>query len=291
MHKPWWEELWRRHEHITTPLRARGLPCDIEFGLSAYLVRVTLPDDSYLVISPPQEPASARPTGDPEGWIVTREDPDDQTLFEILYDSTPADTPSARRRPEALHGGNAQPLIETVEHRLTQLSLLPKWPAPSPPAPSARAASGSPDRAPLYAYGDTLRDLTDRLNAAASHSDAAPLLHQVLEPTDGLLVQLGEFFEAAGEKAKEADEDDGFELSYDLADAGRYPTRHRPASADHTLHSPMEHPSASPDPPCRYSSARSASPWPSPAARGKKPAPATPDGRPAPARLRSPHRL
>ncbi|WP_242535804.1 hypothetical protein [Streptomyces albidoflavus] len=219
MHKPWWEELWRRHEHITTPLRARGLPCDIEFGLSAYLVRVTLPDDSYLVISPPQEPASARPTGDPEGWIVTREDPDDQTLFEILYDSTPADTPSARRRPEALHGGNAQPLIETVEHRLTQLSLLPKWPAPSSPAPSARAASGSPDRAPLYAYGDTLRDLTDRLNAAASHSDAAPLLHQVLEPTDGLLVQLGEFFEAAGEKAKEADEDDGFELSYDLADA------------------------------------------------------------------------
>ncbi|QHC18939.1 hypothetical protein GR131_27870 [Streptomyces sp. GF20] len=218
VHKPWWEELWRRHEHITTPLRARGLPCDIEFGLSAYLVRVTLPDDSYLIISPPQEPASARPTGDPEGWLVTREDPDDQSLVEILYDSTPADTPSARRRPEARHGGNAQPLIETVEHRLTQLSLLPKWPASSPPALYARAASGSPDPAPLYPYGDTLRDLTDRLNAA-SHSGAASLLHQILEPTDGLLVQLGEFFEAAGEKAKEAEEDDGFELSYDLADA------------------------------------------------------------------------
>lgn len=26
----WWQELWRRHTHITTPLRARGLPCDIE---------------------------------------------------------------------------------------------------------------------------------------------------------------------------------------------------------------------------------------------------------------------
>ncbi|MFD6624775.1 hypothetical protein [Streptomyces diastaticus] len=219
MHTPGWKELWRRHEHITTPLRARGLPCDIEFGLSAYLVRVTLPDDSYLIISPPQEPASARPPGDPEGWIVTRENPDDQTQFEILYDSTPADTPSARQRPEARHGGTAQPLIETVEHRLTQLSLLPKRPAPSQPPSSARAASGPPDRAPVYAHGDTLRDLTDRLNAAESPLDAATLLHQILEPTDGLLVQLGEFFEAAGEKAKETQEDDGFELSYDLADA------------------------------------------------------------------------
>ncbi|MFD4954053.1 hypothetical protein [Streptomyces sp. NPDC058451] len=40
-----------------------------------------------------------------------------------------------------------------------------------------------------------------------------------MEPTDGLLAQLGEFFEAAGEKAKEAEEDNGFDLSYELADA------------------------------------------------------------------------
>ncbi|MFE0207388.1 hypothetical protein [Streptomyces sp. NPDC058985] len=64
-----------------------------------------------------------------------------------------------------------------------------------------------------------MRELTDRLNGAESHADAAALLHQILEPTDGLLTQLGEFFEAAGEKAKEAEEDDGFDLSYDLADA------------------------------------------------------------------------
>ncbi|MEU3549906.1 hypothetical protein [Streptomyces longwoodensis] len=74
---PWWQELWRRHAHITTPLRARGLQCDIEFGLSAYIVRVSLPDDSYLIIGPPQEPSSERPPGDPEGWIATREHPDD----------------------------------------------------------------------------------------------------------------------------------------------------------------------------------------------------------------------
>ena len=226
---PWWQELWRRHAHITTPLRARGLPCDIEFGLSAYIVRVSLPDDSYLIISPPQEPSSDHPPGDPEGWIATREHPDDQTLFEVLYDSAPSVNPGARQHPEVRHGGSAQPLIDVIDHRLAQLGLLPhpavphesppRAPGPTDsPAPS-RDNPGKPDRDPAYVYGDALRDLTDRLNGAESHADAAALLHQILEPTDGLLVQLGEFFEAAGEKAKEAKEDDGFDLSYDLADA------------------------------------------------------------------------
>ncbi|MER6082958.1 hypothetical protein [Streptomyces sp. NPDC001833] len=133
---PWWQELWRRHAYITTPLRARGLPCDIEFGLSAYIVRVALPDDNYLIISPPQEPPSARPPGDPEGWIVTREDPDGQSLFEVLYDSTPSDDPGAAQRPEAGHGGSAQPLVEAIDHRLRQLGLLPH------PAPTTAAGLG-----------------------------------------------------------------------------------------------------------------------------------------------------
>ena len=137
----WWQELWRRHTHITTPLRARGLPCDIEFGLSAYIVRVSLPDDSYLIISPPQEPPSDRRPGDPEGWIATREDPDDETLFEVVYDSVPSDDPGASPRPEARHGGNAQPLIEAIDHRLTQLGLLP---TPAPPHASRRPESRVP---------------------------------------------------------------------------------------------------------------------------------------------------
>ncbi|MEU3975220.1 MULTISPECIES: hypothetical protein [Streptomyces] len=45
------------------------------------------------------------------------------------------------------------------------------------------------------------------------------MLRQVLEPDDGVLARLGDFFEAAGEKAKEAEDDDGFDLSYDLAGA------------------------------------------------------------------------
>ncbi|MYS55157.1 hypothetical protein GTW46_34770 [Streptomyces sp. SID6013] len=221
----WWQELWRGHTHITTPLRARGLPCDIEFGLSAYIVRVTLPDDSYLIISPPQDPPSDRRPGDPEGWIVTREDPDDERLFEVVYDSLPSEDPGAGPRPEARHGGSAEPLIEALDHRLAQLGLLPApvpshaspHPTPAQPTPRAQDATGAPGAA--YAYGDALRDLTDRLNGAESPADAAALLHRILEPTDGLLAQLGEFFEAAGEKAKEAEEDDGFDLSYDLADA------------------------------------------------------------------------
>ncbi|MFJ2021573.1 hypothetical protein [Streptomyces nodosus] len=227
---PWWQELWRRHAHITTPLRERGLECDIEFGLSTYIVRVSLPDDSFLIISPPQEPSSERPPGNPEGWVATREHPDDQTAFEVVYDSAPFDTPGAPQRSKARHGGSAQPLIKAIDQHLSQLGLLPHpvsptatpHPLPATPTlqpPKAPVLSDTADRTLVYVYGDALRDLTDRLNGAESHADAAALLHQILEPTDGLLAQLGEFFEAAGEKAKEAEEDDGFDLSYDLADA------------------------------------------------------------------------
>ncbi|AXG80767.1 hypothetical protein [Streptomyces paludis] len=229
---PWWQELWRRHAHITTPLRERGLECDIGFGLSAYVVSVSLPDDSYLIISPPQEPSSDRPPGDPEGWIVTHEHPDDQSLFEVLYDSAPSDAPAAAQRPEAHHGGSASPLVEAIDHHLTQLGLLlphpvssTRTPHPLPATPTRHppeapeVSNTANDGAPAYVHGDALRALTERINGTESHGDAAALLHQILEPTDGLLTQLGEFFEAAGEKAKEAEEDDGFDLSYDLADA------------------------------------------------------------------------
>lgn len=208
----WWQELWRRHAHITTPLRQRGLECDIEFGLSAYIVRVSLPDDSYLIISPPQEPASDHPPGSPEGWIATREHPDDQALFEVVYDSVPSADPGTSQRPEAHHGGSVQPLVEAIDHRLDQLGLLPNAVPATGGAPAAGRRGG-------YVYGDAMLALTDRLNGAESHRDAAALLHQVLDPVNGLLERLGEFFEAAGEKAKDAEEDDGFDLSYDLADA------------------------------------------------------------------------
>ncbi|MGQ4480265.1 hypothetical protein [Streptomyces sp. SAS_276] len=253
----WWQELWRRHAHITTPLRRRGLECDIEFGLSAYVVRVSLPDDSYLIISPPQEPPSSRPPGDPEGWSVTRQHPDHHGQFELIYDSTPATDPGIPDRPELPKGASASPMIEAIDQRLTQLGMR----APDRSDPHARVTgleltgegadavlrdSNRPTRitngtlhdshitattdtstaqaagthhAPMYIHGDALLALTDQLNGTDAYPAAAAILHQVLEPTHGLLERLGEFFEAAGEKAKEAEQDDGFDLAYDLADA------------------------------------------------------------------------
>ncbi|MFD8847621.1 hypothetical protein [Streptomyces sp. NPDC059604] len=75
------------------------------------------------------------------------------------------------------------------------------------------------DRTPAYVCGDALLALTDQLNGTESHADVAALLHQILDPDSGLLERLGDFFEAAAEKAQEAEQDDGFDLSYDLADA------------------------------------------------------------------------
>ncbi|MFD5256853.1 hypothetical protein ACFWM5_28975 [Streptomyces bobili] len=226
----WWQELWRRHAHIITPLRQRGLECDIEFGLSTYIVRVSLPHDSYLIIGPPQEPSCDRPPGDPQGWIVTRQHPDEQALFEVIYDSAPSADPGAPARPEARNGGNATHLIEAVDQRLTQLGLLPapssstaralmSTPTPTLRAPKTPDVSDNADRTCVHVYGDALLALTGQLNATASHTNAAALLHQILDPASGLLKRLGEFFEAAGEQAKEAEQDDGFDLHYAPEDA------------------------------------------------------------------------
>lgn len=70
-----------------------------------------------------------------------------------------------------------------------------------------------------YVYGRIILDLTDRLNATESFETAAQFVDHILEPTDGLLERLAEFFEAAAEKAKESEADDGFDLHHDLQDA------------------------------------------------------------------------
>ncbi|MEV5979644.1 hypothetical protein [Streptomyces sp. NPDC052114] len=88
------------------------------------------------------------------------------------------------------------------------------------PAVPADAGIATPtDPGGRYAYGRLLLALTDQLNGATSYEHAAALIEQVLEPTDGLLERLAEFFEAAAEKAKESDHEDGFDLHYELEDA------------------------------------------------------------------------
>ncbi|MVO90287.1 hypothetical protein GPA10_37450 [Streptomyces sp. p1417] len=220
VHTAKWQELWRRHAHITTPLRQRGLTCDIAFGLSTYVVHVDLPDDSHLIIAPPQDPPCRRPPGDPQGWSVTRHRPHDPNPGEMIYDSTPPTDRGIPERPEARHGGSARHMIEAVDQHLTQLRLIPS-PAPSGQAqPVAQPGPTTPtDPEGRYVYGRQILALTDQLNATDSYEQAAELTDQVLEPTDRLLERLAEFFEAAAEKAQESDHDDGFDLRNDLQDA------------------------------------------------------------------------
>ncbi|MCX5535206.1 hypothetical protein OG785_32220 [Streptomyces sp. NBC_00006] len=68
-------------------------------------------------------------------------------------------------------------------------------------------------------YGHQLLTLTDQLNGANSSAAAAGITEHVLDPHDGVLVRLGEFFEAAAEKAKETGTDEGWDLSDDFTEA------------------------------------------------------------------------
>lgn len=68
-------------------------------------------------------------------------------------------------------------------------------------------------------HGRRLLALTDRLNGAESYDQAAGLVDQILDPVDGALERLADFFEAAGEKAKDSDADDGFDLAQDFEEA------------------------------------------------------------------------
>ncbi|MFJ9900722.1 hypothetical protein ACIQPR_46100 [Streptomyces sp. NPDC091280] len=161
----WWQELWRRNAHITTPLRQRGLECDIEFGLSAYMVRVSLPDGSYLIISPPQEPPSSRPPGHPEGWTVTRQHPDAHEPFELIYDSAPSADPGVPDRPESRNGADVPPMIETIDARLTQLGMRARH--------FARVPARVTDHAPAQAEDGSRPELTTHGTAPASHATSA----------------------------------------------------------------------------------------------------------------------
>ncbi|MEV8426444.1 hypothetical protein [Streptomyces niveus] len=68
-------------------------------------------------------------------------------------------------------------------------------------------------------HGRHLLALTDRLNGTESYDQAASLVNQILDPVDGALERLADFFEAAAEKAKESDADDGFDLAQHFEEA------------------------------------------------------------------------
>ncbi|MCC0094692.1 hypothetical protein K7B10_07820 [Streptomyces flavotricini] len=96
---------------------------------------------------------------------------------------------------------------------------LPTPPLPDPAAPGPPHSTTPSDPDGRYAYGLLLLDLTDRLSGAPDLDRAAALVDQVLDPADGLLARLADFFEAAGEKAKESEDDDAFDLGADFEEA------------------------------------------------------------------------
>ncbi|MGW1279306.1 hypothetical protein ACWD4V_20485 [Streptomyces tsukubensis] len=75
------------------------------------------------------------------------------------------------------------------------------------------------DPAGLRVYGQQILRLTDQLNGARSPVEAAEYAEHVLEPDDGVLVRLSEFFEAAVDQAKESGTDEGWEVAYRFEEA------------------------------------------------------------------------
>lgn len=67
--------------------------------------------------------------------------------------------------------------------------------------------------------GHSVLTLIDHLNGAATYEAAADVVDEVLDPDDGVLVRLGDFFEAAAAQANTANADGGWELSHLFEDA------------------------------------------------------------------------
>ncbi|MFG3363541.1 hypothetical protein ACGF0K_01010 [Streptomyces sp. NPDC048156] len=67
--------------------------------------------------------------------------------------------------------------------------------------------------------GHSVLTLVDQLNGTTTYGAAADVVDEILDPDDGVLVRLGDFFEAAAAQANAADKHGGWDLSYVLEDA------------------------------------------------------------------------
>ncbi|MFD7904390.1 hypothetical protein ACFV4G_19345 [Kitasatospora sp. NPDC059747] len=106
----------RRYPHVTRPLAQRGLETGVEFGADDYVVVAGLPDGTWLTISPQPEYGRPEVPGFPDAWLVTRDDPDDPEVFEVVYDSTP-------NGPNARNGGSVPELLAAVDEQLDSLGV------------------------------------------------------------------------------------------------------------------------------------------------------------------------
>ncbi|MFE2560810.1 hypothetical protein ACFXGT_33330 [Streptomyces sp. NPDC059352] len=73
-------------------------------------------------------------------------------------------------------------------------------------------------------YGNLLNALSSAVIASTDAREAAAVLHQLVDGTDGLLTRLAELLDATADRARaydrdDGDDDDAFYLAKDLADA------------------------------------------------------------------------
>lgn len=105
-----WQAHWKRFTHLTTPLRARGLMCDVDFGLHSHTVYAFLSDGTYLTIS---HDLHAEGPETANGWLVTRER-EDPNHVEVLYDSIPEQNGIQSGR-DARHGSDLTALFSALD--------------------------------------------------------------------------------------------------------------------------------------------------------------------------------
>ncbi|WP_327417552.1 hypothetical protein [Streptomyces sp. NBC_01233] len=131
---PAWQRAWASHAYLTTPLRERGMVCDVQQGLQYGLVYAYPPGrDSVLIIGP-----------EDGGWLVTHQAPaEDWTDFAVVYDSRADSAPPAG--PDAEHGREIGPLLAAIDAHVVRLPRVPAAPVSTVPR-QAGPSAGKPTR-------------------------------------------------------------------------------------------------------------------------------------------------
>ncbi|MFI5863724.1 hypothetical protein [Streptomyces sp. NPDC051546] len=119
---PAWQRAWANNAYLTTPLRERGMVCDVQQGLQYGLVYAYPPGHDSVFIFGPED----------SGWLVTHQAPaEDWSDFSVVYDSRAGSTPPAG--PDAEHGHQLAPLLAAVDAHVARRLRAPAAPISAVP--------------------------------------------------------------------------------------------------------------------------------------------------------------
>ncbi|MFG2996582.1 hypothetical protein [Streptomyces sp. NPDC048340] len=122
---PQWLRAWARFENVTTPLRERGLACDVDHGL-----------DDWLIYARPAGHDSAFLIGSDGGWLVTHQAPADApSSLTVVYDS--------RTEPDVAPAQHVPSLLAAIDVHLAQLTRRTPTTQPALPARATTTAQTS----------------------------------------------------------------------------------------------------------------------------------------------------